>query len=31
VTPLHQYTPGSWGPVDAARLTADVGGWRDPG
>jgi glucose-6-phosphate 1-dehydrogenase len=30
VTPLHQYEPGSWGPVDAARLIADVGGWRAP-
>jgi len=30
VTPVHEYAPGSWGPQDAARLTADVGGWDDP-
>jgi len=30
VTPVHEYEPGSWGPPDAARLTADVGGWRAP-
>jgi glucose-6-phosphate 1-dehydrogenase len=28
VTPVHEYEPGSWGPVDADRLTAEVGGWR---
>jgi glucose-6-phosphate 1-dehydrogenase len=28
VTPVHEYEPGSWGPVDADRLTADVGGWH---
>jgi glucose-6-phosphate 1-dehydrogenase len=27
-TPVHEYPPGSWGPVDADRLTADVGGWH---
>jgi glucose-6-phosphate 1-dehydrogenase len=27
---LHAYEPGSWGPADAARLTAGVGGWHDP-
>jgi glucose-6-phosphate 1-dehydrogenase len=28
VTPVHEYEPGSWGPVDADRLTAEVGGWH---
>ncbi|MCA9529457.1 MAG: glucose-6-phosphate dehydrogenase [Myxococcales bacterium] len=28
--PVSPYEPGSWGPKDAARLTADVGGWADP-
>jgi glucose-6-phosphate 1-dehydrogenase len=27
---LHTYEPGSWGPADAGRLTAGVGGWLDP-
>lgn len=26
-TPLHFYEPGSWGPAEAERLTADWGGW----
>jgi glucose-6-phosphate 1-dehydrogenase len=30
VTTLHQYEPGSWGPVEADRLAIDVGGWHDP-
>jgi len=30
VTPLHFYEPGSWGPRDAERLAADLGGWDDP-
>jgi glucose-6-phosphate 1-dehydrogenase len=30
VTPLTTYEPGTWGPVDANRLTADVGGWAEP-
>lgn len=29
-TPAHEYEPGTWGPPDAARLTADVGGWDCP-
>jgi glucose-6-phosphate 1-dehydrogenase len=29
-TPVHEYEPGTWGPPDAARLTADVGGWHCP-
>jgi glucose-6-phosphate 1-dehydrogenase len=28
VTPVHEYAPESWGPVDADRLTAEVGGWH---
>jgi glucose-6-phosphate 1-dehydrogenase len=28
VTPVHEYQPGTWGPVDADRLTAEVGGWH---
>lgn len=27
-TPLHEYDPGTWGPPEAARLTAGVGGWN---
>lgn len=29
-TPLHMYEPGTWGPPEAARLAADVGGWHCP-
>jgi len=29
-TPVLPYEPGTWGPSDADRLTADVGGWADP-
>jgi glucose-6-phosphate 1-dehydrogenase len=29
-TPVHEYQPGTWGPPDAARLTAEVGGWHQP-
>jgi glucose-6-phosphate 1-dehydrogenase len=29
-TPVHEYEPGVWGPPDAARLTAEVGGWHCP-
>ncbi len=25
-----EYAPGSWGPPEADRLVADVGGWNDP-
>jgi glucose-6-phosphate 1-dehydrogenase len=28
---VQSYKRGSWGPASAARLTADVGGWYDPG
>jgi glucose-6-phosphate 1-dehydrogenase len=30
VTPVHEYDCGSWGPPDATRLTAEVGGWHAP-
>ncbi len=30
-TPIHMYAPGSWGPAEADRLTADIGGWDEPG
>ena len=29
-TPVHEYEKGTWGPPDAVRLTADVGGWHQP-
>jgi glucose-6-phosphate 1-dehydrogenase len=29
-TPVHEYQKGTWGPPDAVRLTADVGGWHEP-
>jgi glucose-6-phosphate 1-dehydrogenase len=28
--PIRDYEPGTWGPADAERLTADVGGWVAP-
>jgi glucose-6-phosphate 1-dehydrogenase len=27
---VHAYEPGSWGPAEADRLVAGVGGWRGP-
>jgi glucose-6-phosphate 1-dehydrogenase len=27
---LHEYEPGSWGPRQADRLVANVGGWNTP-
>ena len=30
VTPIYMYEPGSWGPAEAARLAAEVGGWHSP-
>jgi glucose-6-phosphate 1-dehydrogenase len=30
-SPMHDYEPGTWGPVEADRLTAEVGGWNTPG
>jgi glucose-6-phosphate 1-dehydrogenase len=29
-TPVHEYEPGTWGPLEADALTADAGGWVDP-
>jgi glucose-6-phosphate 1-dehydrogenase len=29
-TPVLEYAPGTWGPPEAARLAADIGGWHDP-
>ena len=29
-TPMAEYEPGSWGPSDAAALTAEIGGWQCP-
>jgi glucose-6-phosphate 1-dehydrogenase len=29
-TPVHDYERGTWGPPDAARLTANAGGWHTP-
>ena len=28
--PVHLYDKGTWGPVEADALTADVDGWHDP-
>ena len=30
VTPVYAYEPGSWGPSEADRLAADLGGWHNP-
>ena len=29
-TPVHPYAPGTWGPKEADRLTAECEGWHDP-
>jgi glucose-6-phosphate 1-dehydrogenase len=29
-TPVHEYEPGTWGPPEADRLAAEVGGWHAP-
>lgn len=29
-TPVHEYEPASWGPVEANAMIADVGGWDSP-
>ena len=29
-TPIHLYQPGTWGPLEAAELAADGGGWHQP-
>jgi glucose-6-phosphate 1-dehydrogenase len=28
--PAHRYEPGTWGPAEAERLAAGIGGWREP-
>ncbi|MGH8065381.1 MAG: glucose-6-phosphate dehydrogenase [Candidatus Entotheonellia bacterium] len=30
ITPVYEYAPGSWGPTEAERLAADIGGWHNP-
>jgi glucose-6-phosphate 1-dehydrogenase len=30
VTPVRTYEAGTWGPAEADRLTADIGGWAQP-
>lgn len=27
---IYEYEPGTWGPVEADRLVAEVGGWKNP-
>jgi glucose-6-phosphate 1-dehydrogenase len=27
---VDSYSPGSWGPAAAERLTAECGGWQEP-
>ncbi len=29
-SPMHEYEPGTWGPAQADKLVADVGGWNTP-
>jgi glucose-6-phosphate 1-dehydrogenase len=29
-TPVHPYAPGTWGPPEADRLVAGLGGWHNP-
>jgi glucose-6-phosphate 1-dehydrogenase len=29
-TPVHEYDPNTWGPIEADRLIADGGSWRNP-
>jgi glucose-6-phosphate 1-dehydrogenase len=28
--PVHAYDPGTWGPAEADRLAASIGGWKNP-
>ena len=28
--PVHEYEPDTWGPPEADRLTAEIGGWHTP-
>lgn len=29
-TPVHEYDPGTWGPIEADKITAGDGGWHNP-
>jgi glucose-6-phosphate 1-dehydrogenase len=29
-TPVHRYSPGSWGPDAAAAIAKPIGGWNNP-
>jgi glucose-6-phosphate 1-dehydrogenase len=29
-SPRYEYEPGSWGPPQADKLVADIGGWNTP-
>jgi glucose-6-phosphate 1-dehydrogenase len=29
-SPMYDYDPGTWGPVEADKLVEDVGGWNTP-
>jgi glucose-6-phosphate 1-dehydrogenase len=29
-TPIYSYERGTWGPIEADRLAADIGGWHNP-
>ena len=29
-TPVHEYYPGTWGPIDADTIIAGEGGWHNP-
>jgi glucose-6-phosphate 1-dehydrogenase len=30
VTPVHEYTPGTWAPPEAERIVARSAGWHNP-
>jgi len=30
ITPLHEYAPHTWGPIEADAIAADIGGWHNP-
>jgi len=30
VTPVHEYEPGTWGPVEAEALVPELGAWHRP-
>lgn len=29
-TPIRDYEPGTWGPVEADAMIGEFGGWRNP-